>query len=233
MNDLKIYVGYDAREDVAYRVCKHSIERQTPNAEVIKLRQSDLMMDDFYWRPPDLLSSTEFTFTRFLVPALESYNGWALYIDCDTLLLTDITELFNLRDDKYAVMVVQHEYWPSKLKKMDGKEQHLYPRKNWSSVMLFNCGHESNKTLTKEYVNDPNTTGTMLHRFLWLQDHEIGSLHYEWNWLINWYHSPMEGHPKLLHYTEGGPWFKNCFDCRHNEEWKQEYKLMTGEDFEI
>ena len=233
MNDLKIYVGYDSREDVAYRVCKHSIERQAPNATVIPLIQHKLRESGYYCRPNDPLSSTEFTFTRFLVPYLENHNGWALFIDCDTLLLTDIQELFDLRDDKYAVMVVKHEYWPSKLEKMDGKEQHLYPRKNWSSVMLINCGHESNLAITPNLVNHPNTTGTTLHRFLWLKDEEIGSLHHEWNWLVNWYHAPMEGQPKLIHYTEGGPWFKDYYNCRYSDEWKQEYKLMTGEHFEI
>lgn len=233
MNDLKIYVGYDPREDVAYQVCKHSIEDLSINTSVEPLIQSELREQKLYWREIDPKSSTEFTFTRFLVPALNDYKGWALFIDCDTLLLTDIQELFDKADDKYAVMVVKHEYWPSKLKKMDGKEQHLYPRKNWSSVMLFNCGHPDNSALTLDYVNDMNNSGATLHRFNWLKDEVIGSLHHEWNWLVNWYRSPMEGYPKLLHYTEGGPWFADYFTSAYSNEWKEEYKRMTGVHFEI
>ena len=233
MNDLKIYVGYDPREDVAYRVCTHSIEDLSTNTSIEPLVQDNLRKDGLYKRGVDPLSSTEFTFTRFLVPALCDYKGWALFIDCDTLLLTDIQELFDKADDKYAVMVVKHNYEPSKLKKMDGKEQYLYPRKNWSSVMLFNCGHPDNAHLTPDFINDPNTTGATLHRFTWLKDEVIGTLHHEWNWLVNWYHSPIDGNPKLLHYTEGGPWFVEYFTSEYSNHWKEEYKRMTGVHFEI
>lgn len=233
MNDLKIYVGYDSREDVAYRVCKHSIESKNSNTDIIPIQQSDMRDKGLYWRGLDPMSSTEFTFTRFLVPALQDYKGWALFIDCDTLLLTDVAELFDLADEQYAVMVAKHEYWPSKLKKMDGKDQHLYPRKNWSSVMLINCGHEQNLALTKDLVSHPNTTGATLHRFSWLDDEVIGTLHHEWNWLINWYHEPMDGTPKLLHYTEGGPWLAEYFDSKYADVWKNEYKSMTGKTFAL
>ena len=109
---------------------------------------------------------------------------------------------------------------------MDGKEQTIYPRKNWSSLVLWNCGHPSNKTVTKDYVNDPNTTGKILHRFSWLEDHEIGSISHEWNWLAGWYKEPDDGKPKAIHYTEGGPWFKDYRNCEYSELWKSSLNGM-------
>lgn len=217
-----IYIGWDSREDIAYQVCKYSIENKSKNATIFPLKQEELKDEKFYWREEDKLGSTEFTFTRFLVPELMNFNGWALFIDCDIILTTNIQELFNLADDKYAVMCVKHDYTPPEGKKMDGKDQLPYPRKNWSSVVLFNCGHPSNKQLTKELINDPAITGAYLHRFSWLTDEEIGEIPYEWNWLVNWYHEPQDGTPKLIHYTEGGPWFDNYKDCEYADVWRRE-----------
>lgn len=211
---MKVFVGYDNREDIAFRVCKHSIKRFQPEAEVVALRQKELRKNNDYWRPEDKLASTEFTFTRFLVPHLMNYQGWAVFVDCDFVWEADIAELFKLADPKYAVMVVQHDYNPTNSVKMDGKSQHQYPRKNWSSMILWNCGHPSNQTLTKEVVN--SETGAFLHRFQWLKDEEIGSLSHEWNWLVNWYKEPEQGKPKAIHYTEGGPWFENYKDCEYH-----------------
>ncbi len=211
---MKVFVGYDNREDIAFRVCQHSIKRYQPDAEVIALRQKELRKNNDYWRPEDKLASTEFTFTRFLVPHLMNYQGWAVFVDCDFVWEEDIAELFKLADPKYAVMVVQHDYNPSSSTKMDGKSQHQYPRKNWSSMILWNCGHPSNQALTKEVVN--SETGAFLHRFQWLKDEEIGSISHEWNWLVNWYKEPEQGKPKAIHYTEGGPWFENYKDCEYH-----------------
>ena len=111
---------------------------------------------------------------------------------------------------------------PEEGTKMDGQLQLQYPRKNWSSMVLFNCGHPSNKKLTKELVNDPETTGKYLHRFSWLEDDEIGELSHEYNWLVGWYKEPKDGTPKVLHYTEGGPWFENMRDCEYGDIWKKE-----------
>ena len=181
-----------------------------------------------YWRDKDKLGSTEFTFSRFLVPVLNNYSGWALFCDCDILFLNPIEELFSFTDDKYAVMCVQHDYKPTSKKKMDGRVQSLYPRKNWSSVMLVNCGHPSNAVLHKELVNDPDITGAYLHRFSWLKDEEIGELSPEWNWLAGWYKEPEDGTPKLIHYTEGGPWFENYRHCEYHAEWKTELQEMMN-----
>jgi lipopolysaccharide biosynthesis glycosyltransferase len=149
-------------------------------------------------------------------------------MDCDMILLTDIQELFDQADEKYAVMCVHHDYTPREGFKMDGQKQSIYPRKNWSSVMLFNCGHPSNKQINSSVVNNTEITGKYLHRFSWLQDSEIGQLSHEWNWLTDWYKEPEDGKPKLLHYTEGGPWFENYRDCDYHKEWKIELADMMN-----
>ena len=226
---MKIFVGYDPREDVAYQVCEFSIKSRQPDAEVIPLKQNQLREEGVYTREIDPLSSTEFTFTRFLVPHLMDYQGWAIFIDCDFLCQIDIEEVFKQADEKYAVMVVQHEYAPSENTKMDGQKQSQYPRKNWSSMVLWNCGHPSNKTVTPELVN--TETGQFLHRFQWLDDKEIGALHHEYNWLVGWYKGWKDGSPKLIHYTEGGPWFENHRHCEFGAVWERE--LCNLEKFKI
>ena len=224
----KVFVGYDPREDIAYQVCKHSIARRNKEVLVRPLVQKELREAGWYTRPIDPLSSTEFTFTRFLIPELCDYKGWALFMDCDMILLTDIQELFDQADEKYAVMCVHHDYTPREGFKMDGQKQSIYPRKNWSSVMLFNCGHPSNKQINSSVVNNTEITGKYLHRFSWLQDSEIGQLSHEWNWLTDWYKEPEDGKPKLLHYTDGGPWFENYRDCDYHKEWKIELADMMN-----
>ena len=224
----KVFVGYDPREDIAYQVCKHSIARRNKEVLVRPLVQKELREAGWYTRPIDPLSSTEFTFTRFLITELCDYKGRALFMDCDMILLTDIQELFDQADEKYAVMCVHHDYTPREGFKMDGQKQSIYPRKNWSSVMLFNCGHPSNKQINSSVVNNTEITGKYLHRFSWLQDTEIGQLSHEWNWLTDWYKEPEDGKPKLLHYTEGGPWFENYRDCDYHKEWKIELADMMN-----
>lgn len=223
---MKIFVGWDSREDIAYQVCKHSIISRQPNAQVVPLKQHELREKDLYWREKDLMASTEFTFTRFLIPELANFDGWALFMDCDMILTTDIKELFDQADEQYAVMCVQHDYTPREGVKMDGQQQTIYPRKNWSSAMLINCGHPSNKTLTKELVNDPSISGAYLHRFSWLKDEEIGALDHTWNYLVGVY-DDIET-PKLIHYTEGGPWFENYRHCEFHQLWKQELQAMMN-----
>ena len=217
---MKVFVGYDTREDIAYQVCKHSILARSKDVDVRPLKQQELRDAGWYKRPIDKLASTEFTFTRFLIPELTNFKGWALFMDCDMILTTDIKELFDQADDQYAVMCVQHDYTPREGLKMDGKQQTAYPRKNWSSVMLVNCGHPSNAVLHKELVNDPEISGAYLHRFSWLKDEEIGELDHTWNYLVGVYDDIDT--PNLIHYTEGGPWFENYRDCEFADLWKQE-----------
>jgi lipopolysaccharide biosynthesis glycosyltransferase len=222
---MKVFVGYDPREDIAYQVCKHSILTKQPDADVRPLVQKELRDAGWYTRPKDKLASTEFTFTRFLVPELANFRGWAVFMDCDMILTTDIAELFAQADDKYAVMCVQHDYTPKEGMKMDGQKQTIYPRKNWSSVVLFNCAHPSNKVLDQDLVNSLEINGAYLHRFSWLKDEEIGELDHTWNYLVGVY-DDIET-PKLIHYTAGGPWFENYRDCEFNELWKTElYNMM-------
>jgi lipopolysaccharide biosynthesis glycosyltransferase len=221
---MKVFVGYDIREDIAYQVCEHSIHKHQSNAEVLALRQSELRDSGIYTRAIDPLSSTEFTFTRFLVPYLADYKGWAVFVDCDVVFVDDVKKLFDQADDQYAVMVVKHDYTPKEGIKMDGCKQLPYPRKNWSSMILWNCGHPSNRQITPEIVN--SQTGQYLHRFQWLDDSEIGALDPEWNWLAGWYQEPQDGVPKAIHYTEGGPWFKEYRRCDYHKVWKQYLREM-------
>ena len=223
-----VYIGYDSREDLAYQVSKFSIINKSENINVTPLKLKELRENNLYWRDEDKLGSTEFTFSRFLVPELNQFNGWALFCDCDLLFLSDINHLFNLANDKYAVMCVQHDYTPKEGKKMDGKQQTLYPRKNWSSVVLWNCSHPSNKQVTKELINKPDITGKYLHRFSWLKDEEIGSLPHHWNWLAGWYKEPEDGAPEAIHYTEGGPWFENYRFCEYHQIWKDTLQDMMN-----
>ena len=221
-----VYIGYDTREDIAYQVSKFSILNKSENISINPLKLNDLKDKKLYWRDEDKLGSTEFTFSRFLVPELNKFSGWALFCDCDILFLEDVNNLFELADEKYAVMCVQHDYKPKEGVKMDGKAQTLYPRKNWSSLVLWNCSHPSNKKITKELINQPETTGKYLHRFSWLKDEEIGSLPCQWNWLAGWYREPQDGSPKAIHYTEGGPWFENYRHCEYHQHWKDTLHLM-------
>ena len=217
---LRIYVGWDSREDIAYQVCKQSIlDHASVPVKIIPLKQDDLRKKGLYDRPIDAMASTEFTFTRFLVPLLNGFQGWALFIDCDFVFLDDVKKLFDQADNKYAIMCAQHDYTPKEGTKMDGKTQHIYPRKNWSSMMLMNCGSYTNGVLGKGLVNDSLKTGAYFHRFSWVPDAEIGELSHEWNWLVGWYKEPKDGKPKALHYTEGGPWFKEYENCEYALEW--------------
>jgi len=218
---MKIFVGWDSREDIAYQVCRSSIIRRRDSAEVIPLKQDELREQGIYTREVDPMSSTEFTFTRFLVPYLMNYEGWAIFCDCDFLFLEDVKHLFDLKDERYAVMVVKHDYNPPAGTKMDGQQQLPYPRKNWSSLMLINCGHPKNKQgLTPQQVNLQD--GQFLHRFSWLEDHEIGDISHQWNWLVGHYKQPQNGIPMAIHYTEGGPWFDNYAHCEYGALWERE-----------
>ncbi|XP_008231578.1 PREDICTED: protein CDI-like [Prunus mume] len=228
---FKIFVGYDQREDIAYEVCRHSIlKRSSIPVEIIPLKQSDLRKEGLYWRERGQLESTEFSFTRFLTPYLANYEGWAVFVDCDFLYLADIKELRDLVDEKYAIMCVQHDYIPKETTKMDGALQTVYPRKNWSSMVLYNCEHPKNRVLTPEVVN--TQTGAFLHRFQWLEDEEIGSIPFVWNFLEG-HNQVVEGNPrtfpKAIHYTRGGPWFEAWKNCEFADLWLNEMETYLQE----
>ncbi|XP_077242895.1 protein CDI-like [Tasmannia lanceolata] len=223
-NTFKIFVGYDPREDLAYEVCRYSIlKRSTIPVEVHPIKQSDLRNRRLYWRERGPTESTEFSFSRFLTPFLANFKGWAMFVDCDFLYTTDIKELTELIDDKYAIMCVKHDYTPKESTKMDGAIQTVYPRKNWSSMVLYNCGHPKNQILTPELVN--SQTGAFLHRFMWLDDNEIGSIPFVWNFLVGHNkigESDSMSLPKAIHYTAGGPWFEAWKNCEFADLWVKE-----------
>jgi len=225
----KIYVGWDSREDIAYQVCRHSIVRNaTQPVEVIALRQQALRDAGLYSREADPLASTEFTYTRFLVPHLAGFEGWAVFCDCDFLWLGDVQALMDLVDDRYAVMCVHHDHRPPETTKMDGCVQTVYPRKNWSSMVLYNCAHPKNRILTPELVS--SETGAFLHRFQWLDDDEVGEVPETWNWLDGWNQPPADGQPPyVVHYTRGGPWFDNWQHVAYAQEWLDEEKIFERE----
>lgn len=226
-NAFPIYVGWDSREDIAYQVCRHSLERRASIPVAVQpLRQDDLRRTGLYDRAPDPLASTEFTYTRFLVPALAGYRGWAMFCDCDFLWLGDVAELIARIDDRYAVMCVHHDHRPTETVKMDGQVQTSYPRKNWSSLILYNCGHPANARLTADVVN--RETGKFLHRFSWLDDSLIGAVPETWNWLEGWCRKPDIGHPKVVHYTRGGPWFDNWQTVDYADLWRAEEQDYLG-----
>jgi len=221
MNNLNIYVGYDSKEDIAYRVCKYSIlKRSKSNIKITSLKLYELVAKNLYKRDIDPLASTEFTYSRFLVPALNNYNGWAIFCDCDFIFFEDISNILIDIDKSKAVYCVQHDYTPKEKHKMDGQKQTIYPRKNWSSFILFNCSHPSNKKLSLDLVN--SETGSYLHQFKWLEDNEIGSLDERWNWLEGWTSNHNNKKPFAVHYTRGGPWFDEWQDVEFASEWIRE-----------
>ena len=223
---LTVFVGYDEREDIAYEVCKYSILKHSPEVEVIPIKQDEMRADGIYTREPDD-ASTDFSLTRFLVPELMGFNGPALFMDCDILVTDDIWHLFHLFDPQYAVQVVPHHHTPHEILKMDGRKQTNYPRKNWSSVVLWNCGHPKNHNLTAGVVNEVNPS--FLHRFEWLETHEIGHLPVTMNFLVEYYKKPLSAIPLLIHFTGGGPWMEN-YDCvDYGNMWRRYKEEMENE----
>jgi hypothetical protein len=225
----KVFVGYTAKQDIVYCIAKHSIERHSRDVICYPIVQQSLRDLGIYTRAVDKLGATEFSITRFLVPWLAGYRGWVLFCDNDILCLTDLNELFDQVDDKYAVMCAKHNYAPKLGEKLDGQKQTIYPRKNWSSVVLWNCNHPKNQMITPDLVNE--VSPMFLHRFMWLEDSEIGEFSHVWNWLVEWYREPNDGTPKLLHYTEGGPYFKNYQKTEYAQLWRDEYYLFSGNNF--
>ena len=204
---IPIFIGHDPRERAATNVLIDSLvlHSSMPLA-ITPLVTPQLEAQGLYWRERDPRQSTAFSFTRFLVPHLMDYRGWAVFMDCDMLCRGDIADLWKLRDDRYAVMCVQHQHVPAESVKFLGEVQSAYPKKNWSSLMLLNC--ERCTALRPDFVN--TATGLELHRFHWLAgDHEIGALPSGWNHLVDVQESALAEDATLLHWTLGGPWFRD------------------------
>jgi lipopolysaccharide biosynthesis glycosyltransferase len=220
-NKFDIYIGWDSREPIAYDVAKKTLlDRASIPVEVHAIKLQELVEKGAYTREVDPLASTEFTYSRFFTPWLAGYKGWALFCDCDFLFLDDIAKLTEYLDPSKAVLCVKHDYTPKATVKMDGKVQTNYPRKNWSSFMLFNCEHPSAKTLTPDVIN--SQTGAYLHRMQWAADEEIGGIPERWNWLEGWSEKPESGTPAAVHFTNGGPWFKDWQNVDYGDEWRAE-----------
>ena len=218
---INVFVGYDTKEKAAFNTLSYSILKNSTQPVAITPIYLGNIKDTFV-RERNNLSSTEFSFSRFIIPHLMNYQGWALFMDCDMLMKADIAELWRLRDDKYAVQVCKHDYIPKNETKFLGQVQTVYPKKNWSSFMLMNCKKCS--ALTPDYVN--SASGLELHQFKWLEsDNMIGSLPLEWNWLSDEYEYKKD--VKNVHYTEGGPWFDGYENCDYAEEWWTEFQETT------
>ena len=203
-------------------VCQSILRFAKSPVEFIPIKQT--LLKDIYTRGRDPKQSNEFSFTRFLVPYLCGYVGKAIFMDLDMLLRVDIEELWNHPSlFGNAVSVVKHDYIPKNDTKYLGNEQHAYPRKNWSSVMLFNCSHSDCKKLTPEYVN--TAPALELHRLHWARDEMIGELEPEWNWLVGEY--DYNQFAKIVHFTVGGPYFREYADCDYSDEWRTTHGIMN------
>jgi hypothetical protein len=214
---INVFIGYDSKEKVAFNVLSYSILKNSSKPVAITPIYLENIKEDFV-RERNNLSSTEFSFSRFIIPHLMNYQGWALFMDCDMLMEADINELWRLRDDRYAVQVCKHDYTPKNEVKFLGQTQTKYEKKNWSSFMLMNCKKCSQ--LTPNYVN--RATGLELHQFKWLEgEHLIGDLPLEWNWLADEYEYKED--VKNVHYTEGGPYFKEYKKCDYADNWHSYY----------
>ncbi len=217
---IRVFIGFDRREVAAYNVLAHSIQaRASQPVAIAPIMLSQL--HDIFQRERHPLQSTDFSFSRFLTPFLSGFEGWSIFMDCDMLLQADIAQLWALRDERYAVMVVKHEHTPTETRKFLNEPQSAYAKKNWSSVMLFN--NAKCQTLTPAYVN--TATGLELHQFKWL-DHDdlIGALPPQWNHLVG-YDKPRSD-AAIVHYTLGGPYFAEYAQCEYAKEWLRERDAM-------
>lgn len=214
---IRVFVGYDKAETAAYQVCCYSIIKNCS----VPVSITPLKIGHFpYFTNAHPLQSTEFAFTRFLVPSLCDFKGHALFMDADMLVRGDLADLFNLADPEKAVQVVKHNYQPKDEVKFLNQAQTKYSRKNWSSVILFN--NEKCEVLKESYVNNAN--GLYLHQFQWLENDEIGSLPKSWNYLVGEDHDGQHTNPDIVHFTRGGPYFEDYRDCAFAGEWRQYFK---------
>ena len=215
---INLFVGFDPREAVAYHVfCNSIIQNTSVPVQIIPLVLSQLQ--EFNERHDD--RSNDFVYSRFLTPHLSDFKGWAIFADGDMICKGDLKELIDMADPSKAVMVVKHDYQTKATQKYLGNINENYPRKNWSSVILWNCDHPKHKILTPDFVS--KQTGKFLHRFSWLDDQDIGELPLEWNWLANEYRVNREA--KLIHFTLGTPCFKDYKNSDMADIWYHYYDL--------
>ena len=221
---IKLVVGFDQRESIAYHTfCQSIIEYASAPLTFIPLAINSLQE----YKEIHKDGSNDFIYSRFLTPYLNNFEGWAIFADGDMICQADIKELWNLRDESKALLVVKHNYETKVSKKYLGNKNENYPRKNWSSVILWNCSHPKHRILTPEFI--AKQPGSYLHRFSWLDDPDIGGLPKEWNWLAIEY--PENKNAKLIHYTLGTPCFKEYKDSEMASIWYSTYqKTIEGFD---
>ena len=219
---IRIFIGFDRRETVASTVLTHSIVSRSSRP----LAVTPIVLDQLkgvFRRQRHPLQSSDFSFSRFLVPHLCDFDGWAIFMDCDMLVQDDIARLWDLKDDRFAVQVVKHAHVPSETTKFLGEPQSRYEKKNWSSVMLFNCRRCT--ALTPAYVN--TASGLELHRFQWLGDDGlIGALPQRWNHLVDYDPPLAAAEISNFHYTVGGPYFADYAGCGYADLWFAERERM-------
>ena len=215
---INIFIGYDPREKIAYHTLVQSIiENSSEPVSITPIAKKHLC--NIYQRTRSVKESTEFSLTRFLTPYLSDFNGWSIFMDCDMIVTSDIKTLWDLQDDKYAVMCVKHDYTPSSERKFLDQIQTVYPKKNWSSVMLFN--NSKCTSLTPEVVQYED--GLFLHQFKWLESEDlIGEIPHTWNFLVGEEEKLNNGKlPDLIHYTLGGPYFEDYKGCDYEDVWEE------------
>ena len=220
---IPVAIGFDPRETIAYHVLEQSIiDKCSSTVAIIPLASS--MLKDFDGQRD---GTNAFIYSRFLVPELMDYQGWAVYLDSDMMFRDDLAKLWSLRDESKAVMVVQHDYHTTHRRKLIGTPMECnnsdYPKKNHSSMILWNCGHPQNRILTREFVQE--SPGSVLHRFQWLSDDLIGAVPVEWNHLCGEY--PYSPEAKLVHWTLGSPCFEHYRKCDYSSEWHSEKEAVN------
>lgn len=216
---IPIFIGYDRREAIAYHVCANSIIRHASQSVAFVPLALNLLGD---YKEEHTDGSNHFIYSRFLVPHLTNYQGWAIFIDGDMLIRDDITKLWQMQEEDKAVMVVKHKYATKMTTKYLGSKNENYPCKNWSSVILWNCGHPDNKKITPQFVQE--SAGAQLHRFTWLRAEQVGQLPIEWNWLPDEY--GVNPGASLCHYTLGTPSFHEFAATPMGDEWHRE-RILT------
>ena len=219
---INIVVGFDQREAVAYHTfCQSIIQKSSLPIQFIPLAINTLKG----YQETHMDKSNDFIYSRFLTPYLSDFKGWAIFFDGDMICQTDIKGLWDLKDESKALMVVKHDYQTKANIKYLGNKNENYPRKNWSSVILWNCAHPKHQILTPAFI--ANQTGKYLHRFSWLDDEDIGEINREWNWLAIEY--PENRNAKLIHYTLGTPCFKDYKNTDMADIWfKTQSKINQG-----
>lgn len=224
LNKINLVIGFDQREAIAYHVfCQSVINQASMPVQFLPLAENTL----HNYREVHSDGSNKFIYSRFLTPYLMNFSGWAIYADGDMVCQTDISDLWALRDESKAVQVVKHDYQTKATRKYLGNINENYPRKNWSSLILWNCGHPKNIILTPKFIQ--NQPGAYLHRFSWLSDDLIGELDKEWNWLAIEY--PENPNAKFIHYTLGAPCFRDYANKPMSDIWKKNY-LRANQGFD-